>query len=579
MLLLMNSFVLAHAQQNLPVLPFESNNNATATYAEAIAFYETLAGQSPLVKLEAHGSTDSGHPLHLAILSKGGTFDPKTAREQGKLVLFINNAIHPGEPCGVDASMMLFRDFAQDKALQAYLDRLVIVNIPFYNIGGGLNRGSYSRANQLGPEAHGFRGNAKNLDLNRDFIKCDSRNAQTFNQIFASWQPDIFMDNHTSNGADYPYTMTLIASQLDKLQTHLATYAEQQLIPKLYSKMEQSGWEMTPYVYARTTPDEGIAAFLDLPRFGSGYAALHNTIGFIPETHMLKPFKDRVMSTYTLMMSMVESMYADHNKIKEARAKAQRYTMVQDTFDIKWEIDFSQQDKLLFKGYEAKYKKSEVSGLDRLWYDHEAPYEKEIPYFRYYKAVERIKKPVAYIFPQAYQEILERMEWNGVVVRRLAADTTLEVEMYYIEDYNTVEQPYEGHYLHSDVAVEAKTMNWKFYAGDLVVFTNQPINRYIIETLEPQAPDAFFAWNFFDGILMRKEYFSSYVFEDLAAEMLQKDPELKAALEARRASDQDFASSARAQLNFIYQRSPYAEPTFNLYPVARLKNNIELPLK
>jgi hypothetical protein len=566
------------AQQNPTYIPFVQDSNTTATYQETIAFYDTLATASPMLKLEAQGSTDSGHPLHLAILSKGGTFDPITARQQGKLILFVNNAIHPGEPCGVDASMLLYRDLIEEKNKHHLLDRLVIVTIPFYNIGGGLNRSSNHRANQIGPHEHGFRGNAKNLDLNRDFIKCDSRNAQTFNKIFTHWQPDIFIDNHTSNGADYQYTMTLIATQADKLDQHLARYMERQMIPELYKKMKDSGWEMTPYVNVRSTPDEGIAGFLDLPRYASGYAALHNAISFIPETHMLKPFKDRVMSTYAFMYAMIETMHKDYNELKKARANAQRNSMSKDSFALNWTLDFEQESKLLFKGYEAKYKPSKVSGLDRLYYDRDAPYEKEVPFYNDYKTTLKANKPIAYIIPQAYHRVIERLKWNGVEVKQLARDTTIPVSLYRIKKHETVKNPYEGHYLHYNVEIEEEMKNWTFHEGDYIVYVNQPINRYIVETLEPQAPDSFFAWNFFDGILMQKEYFSSYVFEDLAAEMLKKDEELRKALESKRNEDEDFAKNARAQLNFIYQRSPYYEPTFQLYPVGRIIKSVDLPV-
>ncbi|MCB0684129.1 MAG: hypothetical protein KDC32_24970, partial [Saprospiraceae bacterium] len=132
--------------------------------------------------VRTYGDTDAGFPLHLAILSIDGDFDPVSLRKKGKRILFINNAIHPGEPCGVDATMMLLQDYLLDPARREALENVVVIAIPFYNIGGGLNRGSFSRANQEGPIEYGFRGNARNLDLNRDFIKCDSRNARTFNQ-------------------------------------------------------------------------------------------------------------------------------------------------------------------------------------------------------------------------------------------------------------------------------------------------------------------------------------------------------------------------------------------------------------
>ncbi|MBV6653057.1 MAG: hypothetical protein KI786_04835 [Mameliella sp.] len=558
--------------------PFEQDSNRTATYQETIAFYETLSVAFPQLKLQPHGNTDAGFPLHTAVLSSEGAWQPETAKAQGKTVVFINNAIHPGEPCGVDATMILLRNWLQDPKKMELLDRLVIVVVPFYNIGGGLNRGAHSRANQNGPEAHGFRGNARNLDLNRDFIKADSRNAQTFNQVFSRWQPDLFVDNHTSNGADYQYTITLIPTQSDKLDPNLASYLDQQLLPGLYEDMKADGWEMTPYVYARSTPDEGIAAFLDLPRYSTGYAALHNAIGFMPETHMLKPFKDRVMSTYTFMNNLLTTAWKDHETIQAARSKAITNSIQKDSFALSWTLDQNRQVPQTFKGYAAKYKPSDVSGLERLYYDRSAPYTKEIPYFKFYNTSSTVKKPRAYLIPQAYYDVLDRLQWNGVSLFRLTKDRSVEVEMYRIADYKD-RAAYEGHYLHYNTTLETETTNITYKEGDYVIFTDQPANRYIIETLEPHAPDSFFSWNFFDGILMQKEYFSAYVFEDKAAMMLANDPELEAALEARRADDPEFAKSARAQLNFIYERSPHYEPTHRRYPVSRLMEEIDLPVQ
>lgn len=559
--------------------PFERDSNYSASYEETIAYYEQLAEAYPeQLRLEQHGDTDAGYPLHLAILAKDGAWDPEVAEAQGKLVLFVNNAIHPGEPCGVDATMLLLRDYLQAGSAD-WLDDIVLVVIPYYNIGGGLNRGRDSRANQLGPRLHGFRGNARNLDLNRDFIKCDSRNAVTFNQLFTRWQPDIFIDNHTSNGADYQYTITLIATQRDKLDPHLARYLDDEMLPELYAAMAETGWEMTPYVYVRDTPDQGIAGFLDLPRYASGYAALHNAISFIPETHMLKPFKDRVMSTYHFMDVVMQQMQTDKSAIQQARRLAVQHTISKDTFDLNWALDRSRSDTILFKGYTAKYKPSEVSGLERLYYDRTAPYTKPIPHFRYYSTTDQVQKPVAYIIPQAYAGVIDRLQWNGVVMHRLEEALPLEVEMYRMSAFETVQQAYESHYLHYNIDPAVETRNWTFRPGDYVVFVDQPSNRYIVETLEPQAPDSFFAWNFFDGILMQKEYFSSYVFEDEAARLLQAYPKLQEALAQRRSEDAEFAKSARAQLHFIYERSPYYEPTYQLYPVGRLVEVVDLPLQ
>lgn len=574
----LNGFVMAQAPA-FPI-PFEENNNTSATYQQTIAFYENLAAAFPeKVQLQVHGTTDSGHPLHLAVVSLDGDFLPASLRQKGRKVLFINNAIHPGEPCGVDASMLLLRDYLQQDSLQQYLSEVVLVVIPFYNIGGGLNRGAFSRANQNGPQEHGFRGNAKNLDLNRDFIKCDSRNARTFNQLYTTWMPDVFIDNHTSNGADYQYTMTMVTTQHNKLETVLASYLNEQMLPELHENMAKKGWEMTPYVYARGTPDEGIAGFLDLPRYSSGYAALHHAFSFMPETHMLKPFKDRVQSTYAYMDCMIRFLHKKGDQVVAVRKEAIEKSKQKPVFPINWKLDFNRADTLLFKGYTAKHKPSAVTGLDRLYYDRKEPYKKEVPFYNYYETIQEVEKPVAYLIPQGYREVIERLQWNGVTLKQLSEDVALELEMYTIKDFETSSSPYEGHYLHSKVAVDKEVRTWPYHKGDYVVFVNQATNRYIVETLEPQAPDSYFAWNFFDGILMQKEYFSAYVFEDLAADFLKDHPEVKAALEEKKAADEKFAQSARAQLNFVYEQSPYYERTHRVYPVGRMLSELALPLK
>jgi len=559
------------AQKNY-LTPFEQQSNATATYEETIAFYEELAEDFEELRLVEVGQTDIGRPLHLAILTTDRDFTPERSRVNNKAVLFINNAIHPGEACGVDASMLLARDFLTNATLKKQLAHLTIVIIPFYNVGGGLNRNSATRVNQNGPESYGFRGNAQHLDLNRDFIKCDSRNAQSFNKIYTDWSPDVLIDNHTSNGADYQYTISLIATQHNKLESQLADYLNKKMLPYLYDYMKDVDWEMTPYVYAADTPDKGIAGFLDLPRYSSGYAALHNTLSFMPETHMLKPFEDRVQSTYSFMKGMIKFMSRNYRDVQSVRKQALQSLRNTTNFPINWELDLKKWDPLVFKGYEAKYKDSEISGIERLYYDQEEPYEKSIRYYNYYNVSDSVRSPIAYIVPQSAYRVIERMKWNGIRMERLKEDTELTVEVYYIKNYETTNRPYEGHYLHSKVELEKETESVTFRKGDYVIYANQPSNRYIVETLEPHAPDSFFAWNFFDGILERKEYFSPYVFEDSALEILEYNSDIKEALEAKRKEDKDFAKDAIAQLRFIYERSEHAERNYNRYPVGRLMN-------
>jgi hypothetical protein len=569
---------LAFYKAEAQLTPFEqsADKNYTATYAQVINYYQRLAKQYPQMKLINYGTTDVGYPLTLVVLSRDKVFNPALIKQQNKRVLLINNGIHPGEPEGIDASMMLARDMLKKNALPK---DVVICMIAVYNIDGCLNRG-VSRINQNGPRAYGFRGNYRNLDLNRDFIKADSKNALAFEQILNIWNPEVFLDNHTSDGADYQYVMTLIETQKDKQNPILADYTSKVLSPELYKHMKASGYEMTPYVESEEkSPDGGIVSFLEIPRFATGYTAQHNIISYITETHMLKPFDKRVYATYDFMEGLIAIVVRDAQKIGELKHEADEQVKAQKTFALNWELDQEHVDSLTFKGFTAGYKTSEVSGLPRLYYDRSKPYTKTIKYFDNYKASLTADKPVAYVIPQAWGKIIELYKLNNVAMKRLVHDTTLDLQMYYIADYKTPQRPYEGHYLHSGVKLTPVQQKVKFYTGDYVVYVNQSLNRYIVETLEPNAVDSFFAWNFFDSVLGEKEYFSDYVFEDVAAAELKADPELKKKLDDAKAADPKLAGSAAAQLNFVYRNSPYFEKTYLRYPVGRMITDTKLDLK
>jgi hypothetical protein len=579
-LLFLFSLGLAASTAFAQLTPFElsKDKNYTATYAEVMAYYPKLVKQYPQqVKLFNYGITDAGKPLTLVVVSKDGTFDPAKIKLQNKRVILINNGIHPGEPEGIDASMMLVRDLLKKNQLPK---DVVVCFIAVYNIDGSLNRG-VSRISQNGPRAYGFRGNYRNLDLNRDFIKADSRNALAFMQILNNWKPDIFLDNHASNGADYQYVMTLIETQKDKQHPLLAEYTAKTLSPELFRRMEKSGFEMVPYVESlKRTPDSGIVAFIETPRFSTGYTVQHNIISYVTETHMLKPYDKKVYATYNFMQHLINICQRDARQIGDLIQRTNEQVKQQKTYALNWTLDEQKFEMIPFKGYEAGYKPSDISGLPRLYYDRSKPYTKNIKYFNTYKASLTADKPVAYVIPQAWGKIIDLFKLNNVAMRRLKHDTTLTLQTYYIADYKTGTRPYEGHYLHNSVALKTVDNNKvKFYEGDYVVYTNQSINRYIVETLEPQAVDSFFAWNFFDSMLSQKEHYSDYVFEDIAFDYLKKHPELQKLLDDEKAKNPQLAKSAGAQLEFIYRNSPFYEQTYLRYPVGRLLTNTPLDLQ
>jgi hypothetical protein len=484
-------------------------------------------------------------------------------------VLLINNGIHPGESDGIDATMMLYRDLAQGKIKAP--KNTVLVTIPIYNIGGSLNRNTGTRANQNGPKAYGFRGNARNYDLNRDFIKCDTDNAKSFTQIFHLVQPDVFIDNHVSNGADYQYALTHLFTQHNKLGGSLGDYLNQDMMPELEEKLAEKDWDITPYVNVfNQVPEIGFSQFMDYPRYSTGYTALWNVLGMMVETHMLKPYKQRVEGTYELMISMIEITEEQGEIITELRKKAFTEFQSVKTYPLDWEIDTTKATTLNFKGFEGEMITSEVTGSKRLKYDRTKPFTKEVIYQNYFKPSIEVEVPKAYIIPQGWHDIIDLLKLNDVQMTRFEKDTTFTVTSYKIADFETRKNAYEGHYKHDNTSVNTIQEKVSFRKGDCYIVTNQPAKRYLIETLEPQAPDSFFNWNFFDTILQQKEGFSPYVFEDTAKNMLDNNPELKTAFEEKKASDTNFSANWYMQLNWLYEQSNHAENAYRQYPIYRI---------
>ncbi len=559
-------FYLAEAQQ----CRFEKTNGMeTATYFESIDWYKNLDKISTKVLVKEMGMSDAGYPLHLVLVSNDGPFDAAQWHKQNKAVILINNGIHPGEPDGIDASMMLVRDIVTNKIKLP--DNVALAFIPVYNIGGCLNRNSYSRANQNGPLEYGFRGNAQNLDLNRDFTKNDSKEAKAFAQIFHLLDPDILIDNHVSDGADYQHTMTLLTTQYDKLGSGLGGWLKNNFEPQLYKGMTDKNWDMVPYVNFETaSPDRGMEMFYDPPRYSSGYAALFQTIGFVPETHMLKPFKDRVLSTYAFSQTIIEKASANATELIAERKKAKIEVVKKESFAFRWIVDTTKYSFVNFKGYEQAFKPSDATGLNRMYYDRSKPFTKQVKFFNVFNAANFVKTPAAYIIPQGWYAVIDLLKLNNVDMQQLAHDTVMDVEAYLIEDYRSTPRPYEKHHKNSGVKVFPVNQKIRFLKGDYIVLLNQTANRYIVEMLEPTGDDSFFAWNFFDAVLQQKEGYSDYRWDDLAAEVLKNNPALKAKLEEKKKADEKFAANGSAQLDFIYRNSPYYEPGHNRYPVYRL---------
>ena len=557
----------------LSQLSFSQSNwtgNTSPTYPELIDHLQKLDKAHKELSLYNMGPSDYGLPIYVFVINGGKDSTRTFAKAQAGTTILINNAIHPGEPDGINACLIwLDQWIAQGKPLESKNgDKLpMIAFIPAYNVGGMMNRSSTSRANQNGPEEYGFRGSTRNFDLNRDFIKMDSKNAFTFAKIFHSLDPDVFIDNHVSNGADYQYTLTYIASLKERMSPQMKDLTYEKCIPYLTANVKQHGWDLFPYVELKgETPAQGIHAFNDLPRYAMGYASLFHSISFTVETHMLKPFPQRVQATLAFMEGIISFTTVNALEIEAKRSAAKLWARNLRQYAFNYQLT-EKADSISFKGYEHSFPLHPITGLKELTYDRTKPYERMIPWFKTYVPKDSVAVPEYYVVGGQEQDVIDRLTANHVLFETLTSASIDSLHVFSVKSYKSPGQPYEGHFKLAQIEVGEAEQTIQLKPGDILISSKQDAALFIHASLQPRAEDSYLTWNFFDSYLQQKEYFSNYVFKDQIAEILAKDKKLSDEYQLRKAMDEKFRNSEWDQLYFIYSRSPYFEQTFMRLPI------------
>jgi hypothetical protein len=379
------------------------------------------------------------------------------------------------------------------------------------------------------------------------------------------------VDTHVTNGTDHQHVLTLISTQHNKLDGELGEYLENTFESEIFQSLNDKN--RAPIVYVNVhggSPNEGWTQFWDAARYSSGYTSLFQTLGFISESHMWKPYKERVENTYDYLETMIMLTAKNGGIIQEKRKNDRQALLESDSLATNWEINKGKFRMVTLKGFKSSMPTNSLTGNPLLHYDRNQPIEKEVPFYNEYAITNKVKVPNYYVIPQAWGNVIERLTANGVQFTSLKKDSLMRVEGYRIEAYQTAKTAYEGHYLHFGTTISSETKQIKFRKGDIMVPTKQLSKKYLVEVLEPSSQDSFFNWNFFDTILQQKERFSDYVFAEKAKEILvsltQKEQD---AFYKMQQEDEAFANSNYAQLDWIYKRSVYYEKAHLAYPVYR----------
>ncbi|WP_394204305.1 M14 family metallopeptidase [Shewanella waksmanii] len=561
-----NSETLLRAADDEWATPFEQLGHKTSpNYDETFAWLDKLIAQSDMLHKVSLGKSPQGRDIWMIVASKEGIDDPVKLQQQGKPNLLVQAGIHSGEIDGKDAGMMLLRDMVFH-GKSNLLDQANLLFVPIFSVDGHERSSAVNRVNQRGPETMGWRTTANNLNLNRDYAKADSLEMQHMLNAINLWQPDLYIDVHVTDGIDYQYDVTFGYNLSQGMSPSSYQWLEKQYRPAIEQALTEQGHIPGPLVFAMDNRDmsKGLSLWNPSPRYSNGYGDARHLPTILIENHSLKPFKQRVLGTYVMLEASLKLIGQQKTKLRAAiQQDNYRYPQM---ITLTWQQE-QQAKGWDFKGIDYTVEKSPISGADVVRWNGKPKLYPNLPVIGSTKADIRVKRPSAYYIPPQWHQVIERLAIHGVRMTTLNQPTSMSLQQYTFSDYDFSESSYESR---QRVSIEAKqrTVEATLPAGTVKIDTKQPLGDLAILLLEPQSPDSLLQWGFFNPIFTRTEYIEEYAVEPLAAKMLEEDPALMAQFELA-LQDPLFATNPKARLRWFYERSPYYDQQYKVYPVLR----------
>jgi len=547
----------------------------TGRYDEVIALCDAFASRYPdAVRCETFGTTPEGRPMKVLIASKSGAFTPATARAKGLPVMLVQGGIHAGEIDGKDAGFLALRQALEGEAAPGALEKQVLLFVPVFNVDGHERFGRWNRPNQRGPEEMGWRTTAQGYNLNRDYAKADTPEMQAMLKLIEGWDPLALIDLHVTDGAKFEHDVAIIVEPIEAgdIPLRKAGKAWRDGVIERLGKQGASPLPFYPAFVESDNPASGFEHGVAPPRFSQSYFHLRNRLGMLVETHSWKDYPTRVNITRNTVIAALE-LIATHGRqwrdqARAADARAEKLAGRPVALDY---VADKQARNIAFRGYAYTRTPSEVSGALMTHYDETKPETWTIPLRDRIKPGRVVDAPKAgYLVPAAHAaNVAAKLEQHGISFRRVAnAQPQARVGVFRADKAEFAAQSVENH---QRVTLDGE---WKqetrdLAAGALFVPIAQPKARLVIALLEPQAPDALVAWGLFNNAFERKEYMEDYVAEEVARDMLSKNPELKARFEQRLKDDAEFAKTPATRLEFFYRLHSSWDTAHNLYPVLR----------
>lgn len=582
------------AKPNNPwITPTEKANfRTTPSYQETMIWLQKLDAASPLLKMISIGKSDESRAINMIIASSDKNITAASLKSSTKPLLLVQAGIHSGEIDGKDAGMMLLRDiaFGSKKPL---LDKVNFLFIPILSVDAHERSSAYNRPNQRGPENMGWRTNAQNLNLNRDYAKLDTKEIRAVIKVINDYDPEMYMDIHVTDGADYQYDITFGGIGQIGYSPAIEKWLSETYKPFTDKDLSANGHIPGALTNAFNDKEfsQGNVVTTGAPRFSDSYGDARHLASVLVENHSLKPFKQRVLGTYVLLESTLKLLANEGNSLHEITKKDKDIRPAK--VPMAWKIPQMKQrttfealstlqnsenaakpaDSITFLAIDSKIQKSAVTNSDYVeWLGR--PVTMHIADYKSTEPIDFISRPKGYWIPASCGEIITRLKLHGIAMTALTDAKEITVEMYRITDYkfqdeNQAVKPFEGH-MQVDAATKTEVRKQLFPAGSVYVSTDQPLGDLAMLLLETASKDSYFSWGFFLNIFQRTEYIEAYIMEPMAKKMLEDSPALQKEFEEKKANDATFANNPSAILSWFYSKTKFYDERYLLYPIGRV---------
>ncbi|WP_425507877.1 M14 family metallopeptidase [Thermomonas paludicola] len=563
------------SKPHLGTVAERSGYRQTGRYDEVIALCDAYQRAFPkAVRCFDFGTTPQGRPMKALAVSTSGALTPEDAHARGLPVVLVQGGIHAGEIDGKDAGFGLISDLLQGNVGRGVLDKQVLLFVPVFNVDGHENFRAWNRPNQRGPEEMGFRVTAQRYNLNRDYVKADAPEMQAMLALVNQWDPLATLDLHVTDGAKFRHDISVTGEPVNVGDAGLRE-AGRALKAGIIERLKQQGSLPVDFYPSFVNEDDPASGFVESaypPRFSSGYFPLRNRLVMLLETHSWKPYPERVRATYNAVLDTLQ-LVAEHGaQWRQAALDADARAAALGGQPVPLDYTTTADKRIIdFLGYAYRRTPSDVSGASMVQYDERTPQLWMLPLRDTIVPNRVVDAPKAgYIVPAEYAaQVGRQLALHGIAFRRLdkpLAQATVQVFM--ADAVTFAATPVEGHQ-RATLKGQWNAAGEPIGAGALFVPIAQAKARLLMQILEPQAPDSLAAWGSFNNSFERKEYMESYVAEEQARLMLDKDPALKAEFQARLKDDAAFAANPRARLEFFARRHPAWDRNYNRYPVLR----------